>query len=398
MSKDLIKPLNTNYSITFEVKPDLSKGESEKEAEIITKKLLEKLSNTDLNNIENDKNIIENKENDENIMTLEEAIIKFIEMKKLKEKVKFSTIKGYNASFKYLFRFIDKETKINKITSKFFKEIQYHFLRLPNTYWSKKEYYEEKLSVILLNDYSPKTLNTKTINIHMYNYKSLFDFLHYEEYLNYNPYNTKPLQEEDSKKVEYSGEDLKKIFIEVESEDIKNICKFSLYSGLRIGEILQLKKEDINSNLIYLKEYEEENLTLKNSNSIREVPVHKNLLKIIHKQKEENKTDFLFYDGNKGKHTKEINKQLNLIIEDKKKTFHSFRKNFVQKLYGYKPTIDRNIIKIIIGHSTNQDITFKDYNLKKVDDKDLIKAVNIVKYNFEDDLKNLNNKNDLDFF
>ncbi len=312
MGSEWLDSFNKTYSITFEVKPDTSKGETEEEAEKIAKKLLEKLSNTDLNNLQNEKDVIENKEDDSNILTLEEASKLFIEYKKVKVKVKQSTLKQYNTSFKYLFKFIDKDTKINKVTSKFFKEIQYHFLRLPSTYWSKKEYYEEKISVVLLTDYSPKTLNTSTINIHMYNYKSMFDFLHYEEYLTYNPYNVKSLPEEDSKKVEYSGEDLKNIFEKLEDETIKDICKFSLYSGMRVGEILQLKKDDVNSNFINLREYEDENLTLKNSNSVREVPVHKKLIKIIQKQKEENETDFLFYDGNKNKHTKTINKHLNV--------------------------------------------------------------------------------------
>ena len=142
--------------------------------------------------------------------------------------------------------------------------------------------------------------------------------------------------------------------------------KIALYSGMRISEILSLKKSDIKNEFIIINKG-------KTENAKRKIPIHPKLKHII-----ENYDFSILVNGSVGYHIKKINKQINTIIPDKSKTFHCLRKNFVQSLYSNK--ISPDTIKVIIGHSTNSDLTFTAYNLGKVNDSDLIEAVSMVSF------------------
>lgn len=70
-----------------------------------------------------------------------------------------------------------------------------------------------------------------------------FSYLKYEEYLDNNPLqDIKILPEEKlTNKEEFTEEELKTIFNSKMDLDYINMCKVSLYTGLRVEEVLSIK-------------------------------------------------------------------------------------------------------------------------------------------------------------
>ena len=117
----------------------------------------------------------------------------------------------------------------------------------------------------------------------------------------------------------------------------------SLFSGARMGEIIQLRVADVKEEdgIAYLSvNAEEEDQHLKNLNSWRSIPIHPKLiemgfLKLVEQRKAE-KTERLFPDLKKGKDgyysspfSKHFNRFLRSVGAKRDKTsFHSFRHNF----------------------------------------------------------------------
>lgn len=101
------------------------------------------------------------------------------------------------------------------------------------------------MSIQELTDLKVEKLNNKTINAKFINYKELFAFLEYQGIISENVVDVKTLTENDSDKVQYTEDDIKKIFESNLDDSIKNLCKIALYTGMRIGEILLLKTRNI---------------------------------------------------------------------------------------------------------------------------------------------------------
>ena len=216
----------------------------------------------------------------------------------------------------------------------------------------------------------------------MSKYATFFDYLIYEEIIKENPMdNIKSLQEsKEIIKEEYAQEDLDKIFSsEIIEKDYLNMCKFAIYTGLRLEEILSIKKEDIKDNFIHV--------TLKDTshkNHTRIVPIHRNLIDII-KQQQTNKSDYLFFNGNTENEVKNIGKKLNRrlksVVDSKSKTFHSFRKNFSQEL-ELNTTSEEKTKKYLMGHSFSKDVTHNDYNRGKMNIDKLVNCINQITFEY----------------
>ena len=82
---------------------------------------------------------------------------------------------------------------------------------------------------------------------------------------------------------------------------------------------------------------------------------------------------------------KRIMYQIRKYIKDKNKVFHSFRKNYTQLLY--KNNIEELYIKIFLGHSIKDNLSFNTYNLSKIDNN-LLSSV-IQKVDFEELFENI---------
>ncbi len=258
-----------------------------------------------------------------------------------------------------------------------FKDIQQKFQQLPNNFLTCKKYYTKKFEeIIKIKKYDK--LNNKTINNHMINFKSFFNFLEYIEVIKENPLAKIKLLPEDQeiKKIEYSQEDLELIFNSNLEKEYKNMFKFGLYTGLRIEEVLSIKKMNVKDNLI--------NVDLQDTSSKKHnriIPIHQNLMRVINYQKRHNSGSFLFFGGLKdlNKVGKKINDRLHKIIKNPYKTFHSLRKNFSQEI-ELKTDAEEKTKKYLIGHSFKKDVTHTVYNRGKMNIEKLEDCINQITF------------------
>ena len=76
---------------------------------------------------------------------------------------------------------------------------------------------------------------------------------------------------------------------------------------------------------------------------------------------------------------------IELINKKENKVFHSFRKNYTQLLY--KNDIEELYIKLFLGHSLKDNLSFNTYNLSRIDNN-LLSSI-IQKINFEEFFENI---------
>lgn len=336
-----------------------------------------------LDNINNSREInTQTKQETQNTnFDLEEQFEKFLAHRNDFDKIGEDTIRNSKSSFRYLKYFIDKDTKFD---FSFFKEVQKKFQQIPKNFFKYVKYYKKSFTEVLelkkTEDY--QVLSNKTINNHMSKYATFFDFLVYEEIIKENPLNNiKPLQEEkETPKIAYLKEDLDNIFNSKIEKIYLNMCKFSLYTGLRIEEVLSIKKEDIQDNCIHVNI---ENKTTKKHT--RSIPIHKNLLSTIEEQIKVNKGDFLFFNINIDNEVtnvgKRVNRRLKSVINNEFKTFHSFRKNFSQEI-ELNTDAEEQIKKYLMGHSFAKDVTYMAYNGQQMNSLKQIDCINQITFTY----------------
>ncbi|AOO63826.1 tyrosine-type recombinase/integrase [Sulfurospirillum halorespirans] len=315
------------------------------------------------------------------LINLDRYYSEYIDYRKNFVKVSNDSIRTSNSSFRYLKYFIKENTVFN---FSFFKEIQKKFQELPANFFKYEKYYKKDFEEVLkLKDIENyEVLNTKTINNHMSNYSKFFDYLIYEEVLTENPLkNIKSLKEEESEKIEYSQEDIDKIFNSKMEKVYLNMCKFTIYTGLRLEEVLSVKKEDIHDNLIHVTTLDDTT----NKKHQRIIPVHKNIQNLIEYQKKHRKYKYLFFDYEKKNEVKNagkrVNNRLKKIVNDKDKSFHSFRKNFSQEI-ELNTNSDEKTKKYLMGHSFKNDVTHTVYNKNKINIEKLRDCINQITFIF----------------
>lgn len=307
----------------------------------------------------------------------------FITQKRTLEKRASSTIKQYESSRNYLSLFYSDDTDIGVFTKKIFRDLLVMYTQLPKYTFNNHSY--KNMSIQELMDLKVEKLNSKTINAKFINYKELFAFLVYQEIISENVVDVKTLAENDSDKVQYTEDDIKKIFESNLDDSIKNLCKIALYTGMRIGEILLLKTHNIDliEDIACIAIIKGDTRT-KTKNAVRNIPIHEKIKDLIEQCKQASSNNYLFYNGtetNEDKivqvETKRINKELNKIIATPTKTFHSLRKNFSTKLY--ETSADKeSFIKVLMGHSVRGNITLSIYG--KADLRELLNMVNKIDY------------------
>jgi len=387
INKKDLKKLERIYKendIEYNIETKLQKFENNI-VENLENKILAKFENNLLQNknIEDTtKNENIEKENNDVIENFDEYFNKYIEHRKNFDNISDSSIKGYNASMRYLKYFINKDTQF---TFKFFKDLQLKFTKLPKNFFKYDRYYKKTFTELMKIKEKEKyeTLNNKTINNHINSYKLFFKYLKYDEIIDIN--NLADIQqlpeEQFTNKEEYTQNELELIFkSEFDDFNYINMCKVSLYCGFRIEEVLSIKKIDIKDNFIHinLKDTSSKNHT-------RIVPIHKNLLDLINYQIKHNKGIYLFFNGNVDNEVKNVGKRLNnrlkTIISDTSKTFHSFRKNFSQEI-ELNTDAEEATKKYLMGHSMSKDITHSIYNRGKFNNKKLIDCINQITFKF----------------
>ena len=159
---------------------------------------------------------------------------------------------------------------------------------------------------------------------------------------------------------------------------LRDLTMFNLayYCWLRISEICLLEKDNILTidGALYL-----DIVDGKTDNASRVIPVHSNIKDIITNCLLNTNSTYLFNDGKINATTKKINRALNKIIPNPNKTFHCFRKNFTAKLYDNYAQYEV-YIKVLVGHSTKNNITFYTYAGQKLDNNMKIKMIESIKY------------------
>jgi integrase len=356
-----------------EIKIDRKIKELEEKKENKIFEIVKKLENRTIK-INNPK-----KENNDIHANLEKYFNDYLEYKKSFDKVSKHSIKAYQSSFRYLNYLINGDTIFNFKT---FKKLQQKLQELPKNFFKYKNFYEKPFEEVIKLKDTYEGLSNKRINTHINNYKSFFDYLVYEEIIEINPLaNIRPLLEnKEIKKEEYTPQELESIFNSDLEKEYINMCKFAIYTGLRIQEILSIKKSEIKDNLI--------NLNLQDSSTkkhTRIIPVHKNLISVINYQKRHNKGSFLFFTGNSDAEInnvgKRINRRIRNIVNLKEKSFHSFRKNFSQEI-ELETRAEEKTKKYLMGHDMSKDITHRIYNREKMNIEKLKDCINQITFNF----------------
>lgn len=179
----------------------------------------------------------------------------------------------------------------------------------------------------------------------------------------------------------FENEEIELILKNIKDIQIKQIIIISLSSGLRSGEILNLKKEDI---FKYKDNYIIEVKKSKTTSGIRDVPIN-NFFNPFYEDllKDKKEKEFLFFNEEQEENRndnlqKKIMRHIRKIIKQKTKVFHSFRKNYTQLLY--KNNIEELYIKLFLGHNQDDNLSFNVYNLSKIDNNLKIKIINDVDF------------------
>ncbi len=253
------------------------------------------------------------------------------EAKKTQKKVKDSTYTKYAQTFSDLKIFF-KDKDINKISKEDFEKFRDSFIKKgrKNTTTNEKMMY---LNIFLKFALEEKLIReNKATNI-----KTLFV--------------------EEVKKELFINEDLKNIFNskKIKDED-KKIFKVMLYSGMRIMEIYNLTKQNLKTNEDDIKYI---SLEVTKFDKKRDIPIHKEIEDILYNLNFENlrktwkQTRFANY----------FNEQIFKVIpKTERKTNHTFRANFVNKLINKFPD-QVQVIQEIIGHESDAktNLTIKKY-------------------------------------
>ena len=305
----------------------------------------------------------------------------FTEHRKAFKKVSNSSIKNYTASIKYLKYLADEDTIF---TFNFFKKVQIKLQSMPKNFFKYSKYYNKNFEDLLelKEQENYEIMSNKTVNGHINNFRIFFDHLKYEEIIDENPVSgiySLPISNGTIKE-EYTHEEVIKILSADIESDYINMYKVALYCGLRLEEVLSIKKENIKDNFIYVDV--EDSDTKKHQ---RIIPIHKNLQFAIEQQIKQNKGDYLFFYGNVGNEVSNVGKRINRRIKQevpaKYKSFHSFRKNFSQEI-ELNTDAEEKVKKYLMGHSHNQDVTHLIYNRGKVNTGKLVNCINQITFEY----------------
>lgn len=316
-----------------------------------------------------------------NDITIEDAFKEFYSYKE--PDVSNSSLRTYNAFFKYLLFFCDKNKKVSSFTSEFFAEMNENMLRFPKNAIKDKNCDNKSYDFIvtLYENKEFEVLSNKYINRMFRFYKTLFDYFKFRHFIKgENPVMYLNREEKTQVKKPFSPLDLQVLTSEIKEEWILNYIYIAAFSGLRIQEIALLKKEhiDLEEKLIYINR----DIT-KTDAGQRLIPIHERIFNIIECQYHEQEGDYLFSgDGNVNRDTKTINRRINKYIPTSEKTFHSLRKNFTQLLYKemqIKQNIQEQTIQRLLGHG-KKNLTFDIYNLGQIEVSVLRDAIKTVDY------------------
>ncbi len=364
--------------------------------EEISNKVINTIKNKNVKKVNSNINLTPKRKSKNNIKKYINLYVDYLKLINKNQKTINSYIKKYDVLIDY-FNHI-KIFDLQGINKKHCKDLQLYLLNFPSNYKKFEELKDKNIFELIdkkdkiLNKY--ERLNKRTVDNYMIRYKTLFNYFLENDYIytnhflsikNLKPNTQNPLtifKSQENIRVQFEIEEIQKLLNNISIKEIKNIIVISIISGLRINEILSLKVEDIikieNNYLLDVKKS-------KTPSGIRKVPISREFNFLIEESiKNKNDDEYIFYnelDGNRlDKIQKRIMRQIRKYIKDKNKVFHSFRKNFTQELY--KNDIEELYIKLLLGHSLNNNLSFNTYNLSKINNDTLISVINKIDFKY----------------
>lgn len=171
----------------------------------------------------------------------------------------------------------------------------------------------------------------------------------------------------------FSTAEIETLWDNIENNQYISIVLMLIYSGVRISELLDLKKEDV-----HLEEQWFKVQASKTTSGIRIVPIADKVLPFWKNFMEKSKSDYavctiegkkLSYDNFKKRYWQPIMEQLNM-----KHTIHETRHTCISQLT--MKNINPTIIKKIVGHKSIMNLTERVYT--HIEIKELLNAINTI--------------------
>jgi integrase len=391
----------------------VSENEEEKQLiKDITQKTIRSIKQRKIKKVQGNIDLKTTRKSKNNIKKHIDLYIKFLKLTNNNQK----TIHGYIKKFEVLIDYFNhiKVFSLNDITKKHCKDLQLYLLSFPSNMNKFEELKGKNIfelidkSDIILDKY--EKLNQRTVDNYITRYKTLFNYFLDNDYVYSNHFLTiknlkhkieNPItnfQKIEDVREQFEREEIELLLENIKEKEIKDLIVVGIITGARINEILNLKIIDI------LKTTEGYFIDIKKSktyNGVRKIPIHKRfkyLIEELIKNKKDNNY-LLFNEVNENridKIQKRTMYQIRKFIKNKNKVFHSFRKNFTQELY--KSNIEELYIKLLLGHTLKDNLSFNTYNLSKIDNETLQQEINKVNFkrlfeNTEYDLKNIEENN-----
>lgn len=214
---------------------------------------------------------------------------------------------------------------------------------------------------ILDNADDMNRLSNKTIKDYIIKVNQYFNFL--EKYRIIDKYFDIPTPDIklNSGREPYSDEEVIRIINLIKNDSKENyfIVLIAMFTGMRLKEITQLHKKDIEKidEIYCISVNDEEDKTTKTINSKRFVPIHSQILNSGFLEFVNSKTNNLFKINNKEFSTYFRKNYKNKINENK--TLYCLRHSFITKLVNNNDNIEH--IAMVVGHAPQYKITLGCY-------------------------------------
>lgn len=319
-------------------------------------------------------------------ITLGEATIRYLAAKDQSTVKK--TIEAYRLSLKICCDVWGESIPLSHITHEHVRELRDAITSLPAHFRKQKALRNLSVPELVKLEGFPK-LAQKTQWKYFANFKSFSKWCVDEGYLNSAPgpkIRIKPptrMQEEEAR-LPFSGDQLARFFASpLYTGSASNLRRASpgsylvrdgywwvpligLYSGLRLGEIIQLRASDVkeSAGILYfdIARAGDDGKQIKSASSLRRVPIHRILLELgfaerVNLQKATNSGNRVFEDikpGADGYNSHNFSKWFGRYlkradIKTKKTTFHSLRHNFKDALVSGE--VSTHVAMALMGHA-----------------------------------------------
>ena len=317
------------------------------------------------------------------IYTLEEKYIQY--EKHNKKHWKRDSTSNHKVLIYLLELYFTKYKNIYEITPENLLDFIDILYEIPNRLTLRSEFVGKDLDYIIENNEDYEKLNAKTINKYI---TVLNKFLTYCNKLNYTATTLKVDRvktDEKRKRVLYDEEDLELIFSHIKNipQSKSLVIKIALYSGMRLNEIVSLTKKDIRRDektaTMYFDINTENGKRVKNPSSIRKVPIHPTILDEVLEYISKLAISEELFDITSDNYSRWYRTKFNrlLITKDKRKVFHSYRRNAVTSMLNNDISMEH--IAGVVGHTQELAMTHE-YAGKITPMNNLRKAVFAIDY------------------